>query len=162
MRMKGALYAVLAVLVILALGGCDLIGGPSGPIAMGNLFVPYNVIPGGTAFHVVFYGPGTSMDPRQNYGSAPQAASLRGVFAGDSGSLTNTVNFLSMDIPAGLYSVFAWIDFDGSGSFEAGQDLWGFYYGNPGGNTQIQPPANVVIPETGIVDLDLWFGYNAG
>lgn len=162
MRVRRFALAAVAAAAVTLLAGCDLLGGSTGTVVVGSLLPVYAQIPGGTAYQVVFYESSTVMDAYQDYSSAPQAAAFSGVFPGDASVLLDSVNFQLADVPAGVYSVFAWIDFDGSGSFDPYQDLWGFYYGNPGGNTLIQPPANVVIPEAGIVDLDIWAGYNAG
>lgn len=59
-------------------------------------------------------------------------------------------------------SVFAWIDYNENGLFDPGNDLCGFYYGDPNADNRTQPPAHVVVPDNGIVDLDVWVGYNAG
>jgi hypothetical protein len=162
MRVRRFALAAVAAAAVTLLAGCDLLGRSTGAVVVGSLLPVYTQVPGATAYHVVFYDSATVMDAWADYDLAPQAASFSGVFPGDASVLLDTVNFQSADIPAGVYSVFAWIDFDGSGSFDPYQDLWGFYYGNPGGNTLIQPPANVLVPETGIVDLDIWAGYSAG
>jgi hypothetical protein len=167
-KTRGVLFAGIVVLALAALAGCDLLGS-GGTVVTGNLFIYYGGMPGGSAYHVVFYAEGTVMTPvydpylpKPGYSEAPQAASVSGAMPGTTDVLVGTVNFQLTDVPAGLYTVFGWVDSDGDGAFDPYQDLWGFYYGNPNGNTLAQPPANVVVPESGIVDLDLWVGANAG
>lgn len=161
MRVRSFALAAVAAAAVTLLAGCDLLGRSTGTVVVGSLLPFYDSVPGGTEFHVVFYGSSTAMDAYQDYDSAPQAAAFTGVFPGSASDLLDTVNFQFADVPAGVYSAFAWVDLDGSGSFDPYQDLWGFYT-NPRNNTEIQPPANVAVPEAGIVDLDIWVGYNRG
>jgi hypothetical protein len=167
MKLRTVVYAGIAILALGALAACDLVG--SGRIVIGNLFTFYGGVPGGLDYHVVFYADGTVMAPFYNpdlpqpgYTEAPQAASVSGTMPGTSEDTVGTVNFQLDDVPPGLYSVFGWVDSNDNGVFDPSQDLWGFYYGHTNADTLTQPPANVVIRETGIVDLDVWVGANAG
>jgi hypothetical protein len=162
MRFKLVLLPLLVLAVLAGLVGCDLLGGASGTAVIGRLVIWYGTVSGGQGYHVVFYAPGVAMDPWNNYATAPQAASLEGTFPGGASDFYDTVNFQSTEVPPGLYSVFAWVDYDENGSFDPSQDLYGFYYGDPYPESLTQPSANVVVPEKGLVDLDVWVGYNAG
>ena len=168
MKLKGLLYAGVIAASLGGLAGCDQLGLSSSGV-IGNLVIMFGEVPGGLRYHVIFYSSDTVMEPVYNpdlpqpgYDEAPQAVAFQGTFPGISTEFRDTVNFQITDVPAGLYSVFGWVDYDDNGAFDPSQDLWGFYYGNPGLNTLYQPPANVVVPESGLVDLDVWVGYNAG
>ncbi len=149
-----------AVLAVLGLVGCDLLGGGRGSLVIGNIYL-YNPVPGGTPFTVVFYDEATSLDPATEYGSAPRAAVLEGVFPGSANDSFDTVNFQAAQVPPGLYTVMAWIDYNGDGVFtpsDPDYEDYSFYSGGWLSSPTTQPPPNVAVPEKGIVDLDILVG----
>jgi hypothetical protein len=146
MKLAKLMLASLIVASLGALVGCDLLDKATGSQVIGSI--------------VAWYG---TMDPYADYDTAPRAVSLEGAFPGAPTDSYDSITYQFGDIPAGEYTVFAWIDSDGDGLFSASFDLFGFYFGDPGSYNLAQPAAaNVIVPETGIVDLDLRVGYNAG
>lgn len=163
MKLARLLLASLIVASSGALVGCDLLDKATGSQVIGSIVAWYGTVPGGSGYHIAFYASGTTMDPYADYDTAPRAVSLEGTFPGAPTDSYDSITYQFGDIPAGEYTVFAWIDSDGDGLFSASFDLFGFYFGDPGSYNLAQPAAaNVIVPETGIVDLDLRVGYNVG
>jgi len=157
---KVLMTVIAAAAAMLGLAGCDLLGGGQGSLVIGNIYL-YGEVPGGTPFTVVFYGEATRLDAATQYDTAPRAAVIEGVFPGGVNDQLDVVNFQARGIPAGLYTVMVWLDDDADGVFEpldpAFED-YSFYSGGWLSNPQIQPPPNVIVPETGFVDIDVFVG----
>jgi len=67
------------------------------------------------------------------------------------------VNYQIDGVAAGDYSAFAWIDVDTSGSFDPSGDIFGFFAAGVS-SPDVQPPANIRLPDTGLVDVDFSVG----
>lgn len=119
-------------------------------------------IEGGTPFHVLVLAAGTTLDPTTDgeVDSVPTVARYDGTFPGGVGDWSYTANYQITDVPAGLYYVFTWIDMNDDGSFTSASDACVFYDGayNPSAQPDV---ANVLVPEAGIVDVDLVIGFAA-
>ena len=153
MKLTRALALVLVVVALAGLAGCDLFENPASII--GSIDVQWNSIDGGYAYHVVLYAYGTTMDPATNYATAAQAMAISGQFPGAGESVTySTTNYEMDEVPAGTYTLFAWVDADNNGSFNPNSDGYGFYDG-AGNWATSQPYPNVVVPDAGIVDIDV-------
>lgn len=161
MKISRVLLAVLVVVTFGVLAGCDLANEVTGSQIIGSIIVSnYNWVIGGTKYHVVLYSAGTYMDPYSDYGTVPQAASVEGTFPGSSTDTSDTVNYQFDNVPAGQYSLFAWVDSNGNGSFDSNFDQFGFYFGNPSVMNYTQPLApDVLVPEKSIVDVGVWVDY---
>jgi hypothetical protein len=156
MKIARVLFAVLAVAALGTLVSCDLFDNPTMIIGSINVST-YNPVAEGTTYHIVLYSATTTMDPTVDYATAERAEEVAGTFPdADVGVTFDTINYTLSDVPAGVYSMFVWVDSDDSGEFESGQDLYGFYYGDPSAYNLEQPPANVVVPAEGVVDVDIW------
>lgn len=157
MRQMRVLFVVLAVAALATLTGCDLLGKSSAVI--GSIVSANYQIPEGTPYHVVLYSEGTAMDPWADYDTVARAGEIEGAFPEPGlGANYDTINYQVDEVDAGLYSMFAWADMDGDGSFDPSVDYFGFHTGSTG-TTDMQPPANVVVPEAGFVDVDIWIDY---
>lgn len=156
MKMARGLFAVLAVAALGTLVGCDLFENPTMIIGSINVNMS-NPVAAGTAYHIVLYSETTTMDPTADYATAERAEEVAGAFPDTGSEATfDTINYVMSDVPSGVYSMFVWVDSDDSGEFESGQDLHGFYYGDPSAYNLDQPAANIVVPDEGIVDIDVW------
>jgi hypothetical protein len=89
MKLKVRVLPLLVIGVPAGLVGCDMLGRASGTTAIGSVAIWYGSGTGGLTYHVVFYDPGTVMEPYHNpnapqpaYDDAVQAASIQGVFPG--------------------------------------------------------------------------------
>lgn len=162
MKIARVLVALLVVVTFGVLVGCDQLNKATGGQIIGSIVSSNVWVIGGTKYHVVLYSAGTFMDPYSDYDTVPQAALVEGTFPGSSTDTSDTVNYQFDNVPAGDYSLFAWVDFDGNGLFNPFNDLFGFYFGNPSTINTAQPLApNVLVPEKSIVDVDVWVGYPA-
>jgi len=160
MKIARVLLAVLVVVTFGFLVGCDQLNAVTGSQIIGSV-VSTLWVQGGVPYHVVLYAAGTFMDPYSDYATAPQAASVEGTFPGSTTDTSDTVNYQFDNVPAGEYSLFAWVDVDGNGLFDSNYDLFGFYFGNPSVINTAQPLApNVLVPEKSIVDVDVWVDYH--
>jgi len=160
MRVKRALQALAAVATLAALAGC---AAGAGSLVIGSIVAAAGV-PEGTPFHVVLYADGTAMDPYLDYDSAPQAFHVEGAFPSPGlDEVYDTVNYQVDGVAEGDYSAFAWLDVDTSGSFDPYEDLFGFFSTGMSG-FDVQPPANIRVPERGLVDVDIAVsgGYQGG
>lgn len=160
MTFRSFAKVLVALTALFALAGCDLLGGGQGSLVIGNIYF-YGTVPAGTPFTVVFYDEATRLDATTEYETAPRAAVIEGVFPGGTTDEYSTVNFQAAGIPAGQYTVMAWIDDNGDGVFtplDPDYEDFGFYSGGYLSSPQIQPPPNVVVPEKGFVDIDIWVG----
>ena len=111
MKIARILLAVLVVVTFGVLAGCDLANEVTGSQIIGSIVSP-SWVQGGVPYHVVLYSAGTYMDPYSDYGTVPQAASVEGTFPGSSTDTSDTVNYQFDNVPAGEYSLFAWVDVD--------------------------------------------------
>jgi hypothetical protein len=157
MNMARVRFAVLAVAAIVTISGCSLLGRTSAVI--GSIVSPNNQIPEGTRYHVVLYPAGMGMDPWSDFETVARAKEIEGTFPEPGlGADYDTINYQVDQVDAGLYSVFAWVDLDSDGAFDPSVDLFGFHAAAPAA-TDVQPPANTVVPEMGFVDVDIWIDY---
>jgi hypothetical protein len=156
----------LAALVLLAfafLAGCDQPG-----VEVAAIIGSINIDPlstsifGGAEFHVLLCDPDTVIDP-----SVPGAvdaltpvASVDGTFPGTASTYYQTTNYQITSVPAGTYFAFVWIDGDEDGAFDYTVDYYGFYDANASGSALWSQPGapNIVVPETGLLDIDIWCG----
>jgi hypothetical protein len=154
MGVKKFLKVLAAALLLAGLAGCTT---GAGALVIGSIVVS-GPVPEGTPFHVVLYSDGTSMDPYFDYESAARAYHLEGGFPSPGlDALYDTVNYQVDGVAAGDYSAFAWIDIDSSGSFDAAQDLFGFFAAGLS-SPDVQPAANIRVPQAGLVDVDFSVG----
>ena len=155
MKQVRALALVLVVVALAALAGCDQFENPTSII--GSIDTVSSPVNGGCTWHVVLYAEGTSMDPSNgDYATAAQVKAVTGQFpTGGAEATFTTTNYEMDEVPSGTYSLFVWVDTDGNGTFEYyNGDACGFYNG-AAVYQDWQPEANVVVPESGIVDVDV-------
>jgi hypothetical protein len=151
---------LVAAAALFALAGCEMLGSGQGSLVIGNIYLN-GTIAGGTPFTVVFYDEATRLDAATEYETAPRAAVIEGVFPGGTNDEFDIANFQAEGIPAGQYTVMAWIDGNGDGIFtplDPDYEDFGFYSGGYLSSPQVQPPPNVVVPEKGVLDIDIWVG----
>ena len=92
--------------------------------------------PGRSPCHVVLSSAGTYIDPFSDYGTVARAASVEEAFL--------------------EYSLFAWVDSDGNGSFDPDSGEFGFYFGTPGATNTAQSVApNIIVTDRSIADVDI-------
>ncbi len=163
MKLVRLLLMSLVVAFFGILVGCAAVEKTVGSQVIGSIVAWYGTVPGGSGYHIVFYAAGTTMDPYADYDTVPQAVSLVGAFPGSPTDSYDSITYQFGEIPAGEYTVFTWVDSNADGLFSPNNDLFGFYFGDPNNSNLTQPAApNVIVPETGLVDLDLMVGYNVG
>jgi hypothetical protein len=154
MRLTRVLFPLLAVAALATMTGCDLFGKSS--VVIGSIISPNYQIPEGTPYHVVLYSADTTMDPWSDYDTVARVKEIEGTFPEPGlGADYDTINYQIDKVDAALYSMFAWTDMDSDGSFDPYVDYFGFHTGSSS-STDIQPFANVVVPESGVVDIDIW------
>lgn len=152
-----AAAVVLAVLAVAGLAGCDLAETPTA--VFGSLVLPWGyLVPEGTAYQVVLYAAGTTVDITTDFESPPRAVEVNGRFPepGLAGQY-DTVNYQATEVPPGTYTAFAWVDVNGDGSLDPWVDLFG-WFAPSGGSIDAQPAGNVVVPKAGLVDVDFSLG----
>lgn len=141
---------ILAVLALVGLAGCDLVGTPT--VVFGSLVLPWGtLVPEGTTFQVMLYAEGTPMDIATSFETAPRAVVVDGQFP-VTGGLYDTVNYQVAEVPAGTYTAFAWVDVDGDGALDPWTDFFGWH--GAAASFDTQPAANVVVAEAGLADVD--------
>jgi hypothetical protein len=159
----------LATLVILAFGllsSCDQLPGVEAAAIIGSIFIaPDTVaISGGAEFHVLICAGNANANPYTlgSIDAITPVARIDGTFPGTTSDWMWTTNYTITDVPAGTYYALVWIDQDDSGDFDGSLgDFYGIYDANAAGDaiwTQPSSP-NVVVPTTGILDIDIWCGY---
>jgi hypothetical protein len=148
--------AARAILAFALLTSCDQ---PQQAIIFGSIFTDFYVS-GGTDFQVLVLSSSTTLDPTTagSVESVLTVARYNSSYPGDIGDWYTTTNYLITDMPEGTYYVFAWIDLSGDGTFDSGDDLYGFYDGTWWSTSQ-PPDANVVVPAVGAADIDVYL-YN--
>jgi hypothetical protein len=151
MRVRAFLKPLAAVLVLAALAGC---AAGAGSLVIGSIFASAPV-PEGIPFHVVLYADGTAMDPYFDYETAAQAYHVEGAFPSPGlDAIYDTVNYQVDGVAAGDYSAFAWIDINSNGIFDPDPDVFGFFTAGISA-PDVQPAANIRVPEAGLVDVDI-------
>jgi hypothetical protein len=172
MGRKLAGIVVIAVLALALLAGCNVVGGDTNAI-IGSIFIyPDDLLApedseiwGGAEYHVMVYDESETVDPfdSSTVNTLTTVARLDSTFPGSAGYWYRTTNYFISDLPDGQYYVFVWIDVDDSGDFDIGSDAYGFYdtMGTFSGYAVLDEPysPNVVVPETGIIDIDVWCQY---
>jgi len=155
---------VLTLLAFMLLTSCEQPGATMAMIIGSINIDPYSESEfGGAEFHVVLIGSGTTVNPFTpgSVDAVTPLVKLDGTFPGTGGNLWTT-NYMITDVPAGTYFAFVWIDNDGDGTFvRANGDYFGFYDANTlGSGLWFQPDTpNIVVPDVGLVDIDIWCGY---
>jgi hypothetical protein len=158
--------AALALLALALLAGCDQLTGVEAAAIIGSINIDPNseATFGGAGFHVLICDEDTVVDP-YTLGSVDAVipvVKLDGTFPGTGGTIWTT-NYTITDVPAGTYFAFVWVDNNSNGTFErAAGDYFGFYDANAGGNALWWQPGdmpNIVVPATGLLDIDIWCGY---
>jgi hypothetical protein len=151
----------LAAIVLLAFGflsSCNQLGTAG---IIGGIFTNYN-IKGGTAFHVLVLDSGTALVPTVpgSVDGVSTVARCDGSYPGSVDDYHVAMNYVITDVPAGTYYVFAWIDWDDSGTFDSDYDFYTFYdfdYVTYASTFLSKPDAaNVVVPAVGAVNVDLY------
>lgn len=169
MRRKLVVMAAVVVLVVAALAGCPTyetyntyyldMDAIAGSIYVGT---SAGVVWGETAYHVLLYKPPASVDPMvaSTVNDLVTVAKLDGVFPGTPGDSYLTATYTITDVPAGDYFMFVWVDADASGTFDRDYDLFGFYEAMSTFNFVWEEPfsPNIVVEETGLLDIDVWVG----
>jgi hypothetical protein len=122
---------------------------------------------GGTVYHVILYEAGPTVDPTEpsTVNNVTPVAEAVGTFPGTEDDWYLTTSYIMADVPAGTYYAFVWIDDDSDGSFALSDGgYFGFYDRYFVGTALWEEPysPNVVVPETGIVDIDIWCVYDMG
>ncbi len=158
--------ATLAILAFGLLSSCDQLPGVEAAAIIGSIFIASDTeaIYGGAEFHVLILAGNADADPYTlgSIDAITPVARIDGTFPGTTSDWMWTTNYIITDVPAGTYYALVWIDQDDSGDFDRSQgDFYGIYDANAAGNaiwTQPSSP-NVVVPATGILDIDIWCGY---
>lgn len=169
MRRKLVVMAAVVVLVVAALAGCPTYETYNTynldmDAIVGSIYVGTSAGPiwGGTPFHVLLYKPPASIDPAAagTVNGLTTVAKLDGVFPGTGTDSYLTTTYTLADVPAGEYFMFVWVDQDASGTFDQDSDLFGFYDAPFDFDFVWTEPAspNVIVGETGLLDLDVWVG----
>lgn len=155
----------VAALVTAALAGCDVYNYYLDMDAIvGSIYVGTSAGPvwGGTEYHVLLYKAPESVDPTiaSTVNDLVTVAKLDGVFPGTSSDSYLTTTYTITDVPAGDYFMFVWVDVDASGTFHPDFDLFGFYEAPYEFDFIWEEPfsPNVVVEDTGLLDIDVWVG----
>lgn len=158
--------AALALLALALVSGCEQSPGIEAAAIIGSIFIEPGAaaMQGGTEYHVWLVDADTVVDPLAPEGidAVTPVAWVDGAFPGTESDWYTTINYLITDVPAGTYFALAWIDHDASGSFNrVDGDYFGFYDTNATGMAIWTQPdgANVVVPETGLLDIDIWCSF---
>ena len=135
---------------------------------IGSIFIgaTEGTVWGGTEFHVLLYEqdvPGVPViepDIASTVNDLIPVRRLDGEFPGTASDAYLTTNYMITDTPPGEYFLFVWIDADASGTYDPNYDLLGFYDAMADFNfVWSEPPSpNVVVPPTGLLDIDVWVG----
>lgn len=162
MRRKLAAMAAVVVVIVAALAGCPTYLDMDAIV--GSIYVGTSAGPvwGGTEYHVLLYKPPASVDPTvaSTVNDLVTVAKLDGVFPGTPGDSYLTTTYTLTDVPAGDYFMFVWVDTDASGTFHQDYDLFGFYDAPSTFDYVFEEPfsPNIVVEETGLLDIDVWVG----
>lgn len=175
--MKGTQITRLLVIFMgmVALAGCDLLQGPpgpegpAGPPGQDGTAGPADVI--GTVDIVAYAGPPRAVNYKgNNYyvllddDTDPTNGAVeefQNTVPGTSGStpFTAALSYQMIDAAAGNYYLFVYIDSNGNGSWDSGQDpanYFGIDDQDFANDPSLRPDAvNVNIPESGYVDFDV-------
>jgi hypothetical protein len=160
-------FALLALLALGLLAACDQLPSIEAAAIIGSINLDPNDeegTHGGTVYHVLVYEAGTDVDPDfpATVNELVPVAETEGTFPGTESDWYFTINYVITDVPAGTYYALVWIDYDNSGDFDLGDgDYFGFYERNSDGTALWEQPysPNVVVPETGLLDIDIWCVY---
>jgi len=160
---KLAGIAVLAVLALALLAGCNMASGTNAIIGSISMDLNASEAWGGLEYHVLVYEGTESVNPSipSTVNGLTTVAHLVGTFPGSMANWYWTTNYILADVPAGQYYLFVWIDWDSSGTFDEDFDACGFYDGNMSGNAiRTEPDSpNVVVPAAGLLDIDVLCGF---
>ena len=161
---KLAGIAVLAVVALALLAGCDVVGGSTNAI-IGSISADLDgsFVLGGTEYHVLVYEGTESIDPAfpNTVNGLTTVARLDSAFPGLDSEQYWTTNYILADVPAGQYYVFVWLDLNDDTLFNRDDDAFGFYEASvtfEAAETEPFSP-NVTVPMTGLVDVDIWYDF---
>jgi hypothetical protein len=163
MGRKLAGIAAMAALALALLAGCSLAGDSNAIIGSISADLNGSFVLGGTAYHVLVYESTESIDPAtpSTVNGLTTVARLDSYFPGSDTDQYWTTNYIIPGVPDGQYYVFVWVDVSGNGLFSQNADAFGFYEASVNWlaiKSQPQAP-NVTVPTTGIVDIDVWYGF---
>jgi hypothetical protein len=161
MTTRRVLTFVAIIAGIAALAGCPT-GDISAAAIIGSLCLDHGAggpVPGGIEYHVLLYGPDTVVD-LDNLDDPAPVQSMTGTLPGGMDASYTMIQYVLLDVPAGDYFLFAWVDLNDDGVFNGYDDCFGFFEWDPSEPvwTYTMQPAdpNVNVPTTGVIDVDFY------